>query len=349
MLIERASYASIEQKRHPAAQSQEFDFQERQLDGESNSPLVVELISELKDKVLSNIDGTGEWEWLQKKRQNNFIDAVHKAEVEVVSNYLTNMFKTEATYGYLSPSFSDALKNLDKTKSDILCNIDSCLEFSDLTDVKKLGTLHGNPYGVKIEGITILPDTPRHFYYSYNISRFLSGLLSPVVLEIGGGYGGLCLQNWKRFEGQCTLVNIDLMPGIASSYFYLRKHGVPVNLILDKKNEIKLNEVNLVLASSVNFLTEIIPTCNLIFNSRSLCEMHPETINEYFSYMNNSGADFIYHENSNFLLFPDSERHVEVLADQFPIDEKKYRLQYKCITPFTGGDGRYREYLYSIK
>ena len=54
----------------------------------------------------------------------------------------------------------------------------------------------------------------------------------------------------------------------------------------------------------------------------------------------------LYHENSNFLLFPESERHVELMADNFPINNQKFRLLAKYLTPFTGGDGRYREYIY---
>ena len=54
----------------------------------------------------------------------------------------------------------------------------------------------------------------------------------------------------------------------------------------------------------------------------------------------------IYHENSNFLLFPDSERHIEILGKDFPIDTKAYNLIQMTISPFLGGNGRYREFIY---
>ena len=55
------------------------------------------------------------------------------------------MFKNEATYGYISPSFDD-IKNIDNENaviSDILSNIDTCLEF---TDLKTLETRNRKSY-----------------------------------------------------------------------------------------------------------------------------------------------------------------------------------------------------------
>ena len=344
--MERKSFASIEPKVHPSINDYDFDFKNASLDSKENEQIVEEMMSFFSEKIPKENDGTGEWEWLQKQKQNNFIDALLKGRIDVVSEFLTNMFRNEATYGYLSPSFSDAVLSPDTVKSDILCNIDSCFEFSDISDAVDLTSACGNPYGLKINGRFVLPDTPRHFYYSYNISRLLENVTAPFLIEIGGGYGGLSLQNWKRFEGNCAIVNIDLFPALAVTYFYLTKNGIPVNLVTEKKCEVKKNMVILIFAEEVKNVWKMIPKIDIIFNSRSLCEMHEDTISEYFNFINLSKTKFFYHENSNYLLFPNSERHVEVVADKFPINEKKFRLLSKYLTPFTGGSGRYREYIY---
>ena len=140
------------------------------LDSAENNKLVSEILDLFSELSTNKYDGNGEWEWLQKKKQNNFINVLLERKTEVVSQFLTNMFKTEATYGYLSPSFSDALSEPEKVKSDVLCNIDSCIEFSDIVDINSLTSICGNPYGLKVGEHAILPDTPRHYYYSYNIS-----------------------------------------------------------------------------------------------------------------------------------------------------------------------------------
>ena len=344
--MDRKSYASIEEKNHPCVKKEVFDFQNIKLSSLENNQLVEHMLNLFNEILPKENDGTGEWEWLQKNKQNNFINALLERKTGVVSEFLTNMFRNEATYGYLSPSFSDAILIPEMVKSDILCNIDSCVEFSDISDIGDLTSVYGNPYGLKVDKHCILPDTPRHYYYSYNISRLLEGDTPPILVEIGGGYGGLCLQNWKRFEGNCTIVNIDLCPALAVTYFYLVKNGIPVNLITEKNRELKANMVNLIIAGEVKNLSDIIPKSDVVFNSRSLCEMHVDTITEYFYFINSSEVKFIYHENSNYLLFPNSERHVEVIADKFPIDNKKFKLRSKYLTPFTGGKGRYREYIY---
>ncbi len=130
------------------------------------------------------------------------------------------------------------------------------------------------------------------------------------------------------------------------TYFYLTKNGIPLNLITEKENDVKKNMVNLVFAEDFEKIWRKIPKSDLIFNSRSLCEMHKDTIAEYFNFINSSKTKYFYHENSNYLLFPNSERHIEVIADKFPIDKKKFRLLSKYLTPFTGGSGRYREYIF---
>ena len=74
------------------------------------------------------------------------------------------------------------------------------------------------------------------------------------------------------------------------------------------------------------------------------------TVNNYFDKINNYiKPNFIYHENSNYLLFPNSERHIEVLGSDFPLDSEEYELTQMNITPFSGGNGRYREFIYSLK
>ena len=183
---------------------------------------------------------TGEWVWIQKHRQKKFIKALLESDVDSLTDFLTNMFKCEATYGYLSPSFADTITNTSSVKSGILCDIDTCFEFSDIESLEQLATKFGCPYGLIVNNGVVLPDTPRHFYYSCNISRLLGkDITNPIVVEIGGGYGGLCLHNWKRFNGNCTLVNIDLSPALVVSTYYLIKNNVPINFISNENPQLQ--------------------------------------------------------------------------------------------------------------
>ena len=75
--------------------------------------------------------------------------------------------------------------------------------------------------------------------------------------------------------------------------------------------------------------------------------MDQATISYYFKYIKDLQPKILYHENSNFLLFPNSERHIEVLASDLPVDKGLFHLESINITPFNGGNGRYREFLYT--
>ena len=93
-----------------------------------------------------------------------------------------------------------------------------------------------------------------------------------------------------------------------------------------------------------------IKNVDIVFNSRSFSEMSSDVLNRYFKIINQTLKPlYIYHENSNYLLFPKSERHIEILGKNFGFNKSLYFLKNINISPFSGGSGRYREFLYKRK
>lgn len=341
--MQRKTFASIAQQEHPDTSLYQFDFSDTYVESYNDEGIT----SFLFESIYGISKPTGEWAWLHKHKQKNFLNSLIAKNVEETTRYLSNLFKSEASYGYVSPSYSDSLKDVLRVSSDILTNIDTCFEFSDLKLMSSLATEQCNPFGLYTKTGKILPDTPRHFYYSSNIARLVNDNDNdPTILEIGGGYGGLCLQNYKRFNGRCTLINIDLLPALFAAAFYLLKNDVPVNILSSTNPEIKPGEVNLLLAEDNNLLSRLLHRCDVIFNSRSLCEMGQTSIQEYFNFINTVDVRYFYHENSNYLLYPDSKRHIEVVASSFPVSADRFTLMANYISPFSGGSGRYREFIY---
>ena len=351
-MISRKSFASIENKIHPETSIADKNFNRKKIlinhtDREISKTLI-EFINKNKYQIST---GTGEWQWLENNKRSNYLECIRESNEEKLSQILANMFKNEATYGYISPSFDD-IKNIDNENaviSDILSNIDTCLEFTDLKKVRNLGIEKaiGNPFGLKINNLlTILPDTPRHYYYSFKISNLLKNENS-TILEIGGGFGGLAHEIAKK-KRNITYIGIDLLPGLFTTYYFLKKNNHRVTLV-NENNQIKDGYLNLIPFEIFTNKFSKIENIDLVFNSRSLCEMSLETIQMYFNFINRIKPDYIYHENSNFLLFPNSQRHLEILGSNFPVDLNNYKLENLSITPFTGGAGRYREFLYRKK
>ena len=286
---------------------------------------------------------------LTENKQNQYINELTELNKNKLANTFANMFRNESTYGYLSPSFSDIVetKNKEQVLSNILCNIDTCVEFTGIDNPSYIttNTAIGCPYGIPYDNGFILPDTPRHYYYSKKILDLLFDKSKLNILEIGGGYGGLAKIITTISDKNMTYCIIDLLPGLLTSFYFLKKNKINVNLI-NSLEDIENGSVNLIPFQSFLKSKDNKSQFDLVFNSRSFCEMSFETLNLYFEFINKIKPEIIYHENSNYLLFPELIRHIELMSDKFPISNKEYKLTNFHITPFTGGDGRYREYIY---
>ena len=130
-------------------------------------------------------------------------------------------------------------------------------------------------------------------------------------------------------------------------YYFLYKAGLNPKFIISSDEKLDLGRINIIPTIISEEILSKIGNIELIFNSRSFCEMGEETVSSYFTQINNYWKpNVIYHENSNFLLFPNSERHIEILGKDFPIDKISYNLSQMNISPFLGGNGRYREFIY---
>ena len=168
--------------------------------------------------------------------------------------------------------------------------------------------------------------------------------LRPIICEIGGGYGGLILQLLKR-NFKDIYINIDILETLLINYYFLRKYTKKKIILCDLENPKKFNNQNIYLATT-SYFSKLKVKIDIIFNSNSFSEMSKNDVIYYFKYINILKSKYIYHQNSNFLLFPNSLRHIEILAKDFPINKKKYKLILKSMSMFGSGSGRYREYLY---
>ena len=97
---------------------------------------IVAIVQEIGTDRFAN--GCGEWNWLQDNKQQLY-SGFEFQNIEDIAIKLRCMFKNDATYGYLSPSFLDTKISLNSVKSDILVNIDTCFEFTQIDSINKLG------------------------------------------------------------------------------------------------------------------------------------------------------------------------------------------------------------------
>ena len=318
---------------------------------------ILKYLKKINDQVEQKNKYGGTWEWIDRNIRGDKVSDSIKTNL-TFQNKLENFFRNELSFGLISSHWEK--KNKDNWKinlsSDILKNINTWEEFSKEKndEFKYLDSRNdpGNPYGIVYKKKLILYDTPRHDYYAKKIiNLFKNSKKKPIIFEIGGGYGGLLNQLIKR-NFKFKYINIDLINTLITNIYYIASSHRNSKLIFKKKiikSDLKKNDIFFMpfskkIFSNINF------NVDLVFNSNSLSEMNLKTIKNYFKLINKKLCPkYILHQNSNILLYPNSNLHVEIQSKQFPIDKLRYEQVYTHPSLFQGGSGRYREYLFKKK
>ena len=140
-------------------------------------------------------------------------------------------------------------------------------------------------------------------------------------------------------------MNIDILETVLINYYFLRKYTKKKIIICDLINPSSFNNKNIYLGTS-NYFQKLKKKIDLVFNSNSFSEMSKNDVSYYFKYIDKFKAKYIYHQNTNILLFPNSVMHIEIMSKDFPINKSRYKLISHNISLWGSGSGRYREYLY---
>jgi putative sugar O-methyltransferase len=150
----------------------------------------------------------------------------------------------------------------------------------------------GAPRTVNIGGADVDLNDLFLVYYTNQIRSFVPQDKAAVIVEIGGGYGGLGVK-LKRLFPQATLVFADLPEVNAVQEYYVRRNFPDAKILTYqelKRSGAKLDRTTL---SSYDFV--ILPgwlieefaddSADLVINTRSMMEMDFEVIRFYFSHI----------------------------------------------------------------
>jgi hypothetical protein len=178
----------------------------------------------------------------------------------------------------------------------------------------------GNPYGYIMDGVFVRAGGDYQHYYSHAIGQLLKSSDRQVVVELGGGFGGLAYYLIRDNPG-VTYVDFDLPEAVALASYYLMK-TLP-NLQISLYGETNFPEEAL-LASGIVMMPsfEIMKTPSksaaVSFNSYSLAEMSPSTIRVYIDQIARITSAHFLHINHN--------RNAVLSADKFGIEDHGFTL-----------------------
>jgi hypothetical protein len=338
--MKQITYVRINNEKHPAADEADIVNSKANIPTNEDFKIVDEIIS--YNKMLGIKDVGGEWSYLNEFKRKEYIDSLKANDRESLAKLFCNFFQNSCGYGIITPAFSEITK-LDLA-SQIKWDIDAASEFCERPFESDLlhSPQYGSPFGLINNNKLILPDSPRHLYFAQKLLNFQGN-----ILEIGGGYGGLAYF-LKKIGFKETYFNVDLPETLYIAYYYLRKNNFKCTILTERESVCDMDTIYLIphflfhdMANNIKF--------NVFFNANSLSEMDISYVNKYLEIINTKKPEYILHSNSNFLVFPNSERHIEILARDFPICKSIYDKIYHHISPFQGASGRYREFLYKLK
>ena len=283
------------------------------------------------------------------------IEAMNNRDEEATTKLLSNLFRSSITAYTTFLRFWDAVRDDDQDGIDDLIawgeyEIKAWKFYSDKDykfDELVLPQI-GNPYGYTVNGIRILPATPRYHYYSQKIKALLHGIDNPLVAEIGGGVG--LMAYFLTRDSHIKYVEFDLPEVLATSQYYLMSAFPDKKFLLygeqpvDEINSCLINQYDYILMPHFELPKLADGIVDVFHNCHSLSEMDRETIDEYIKHIARTTNGYFYHENSGYGLVKVVGEFDENSATQFNVPEDKFVRLYMMKSIW--GETVYYEYLY---
>jgi putative sugar O-methyltransferase len=183
----------------------------------------------------------------------------------------------------------------------------------------------GNPYGFFVGGTFVRAGSDYQHYYATTIHSLLNSAQEPgaaqrVVVELGGGFGGMAYY-LLRDTPAVTYIDFDLPENLALASYYLLKAFPALPTTLYGEGELTprlLCESRIILMPSFAIKKLADRTATVCFNSYSLAEMSPSAVEEYMSHIARLTRGYFLHVNH--------ARDAQAKADEFVRPEHRFSL-----------------------
>lgn len=204
----------------------------------------------------------------------------------------------------------------------------------------------GNPWGLSIDNTLVSPQSHRFHAQSRRILDITSDADHPVILELGGGFGGMAAMLLRLAHRSITYVNADLpeTAAIAAYYLLATQPNVKVKLHEPGDSTYRVQDYDIVLMMNSE-LSTLNTRPDLFLNAFSLSEMPVDVIGHYLAAVQELRPRYILHNNVDRRGVVNRGFH-RTPGSEFPISPQLYKLIGKTFDLFQGHTGDYREFLY---
>jgi putative sugar O-methyltransferase len=262
--------------------------------------------------VAEQYQPSGGWKNAFDDRLKKFYEYTTKGNYGGVADLLRNFFRTEAIAGLWGGSsiFRDFCTLSSSHNRPARLYVEDLIKKHYLVwrknlpsvDLKELDAPHvGNPFGYCFNDFVLLEPVFEYNFQAHYFDKLLTDVQKPVVIEIGGGFGGLA-HHLLRCRPSIRYVGFDLPENLLIQTYYLsclfpnariavyQEGGRPLTLK-------ELDNYDIVLLPNFELERTDSLIADLVINVRSLSEMSYETIAEYFAQIDRVGRLFFFHEN----------------------------------------------------
>jgi hypothetical protein len=273
----------------------------------------------------------GIWGWIRDTHHHRLADTLERHDALELARLLASMFQEEFVWGItgrhdlryhetalglriLSLKSLDVLVSLaeavgavpvetpgqaglafDRGIAELLANIDEALGFR--VDFPSVGA----PYGLIADGHLITLDTPDQIYGALRLDQARRNYLLPRpesstrIVEIGGGYGGMCywLLHMCPNNTLYTIIDLPIM-NVLQGYFLAHAQGAKTVSFFGE-------DAGLVRVLPDSTLAEVDTPFDVLVNKDSMPEMSDDTMTSYLEWgrANCDGIFYSYNQETN--------------------------------------------------
>lgn len=195
----------------------------------------------------------------------------------------------------------------------------------------------GNPAGFRVGDSIIPTETLRHAHNGFAIMNLLRDIENPVILEIGGGFGGQAFQTVHQLRENANPVgkyfDFDIPEvQIVVSYFLLRAFP-DLQIRLYGEGEISTTEI-FDIGIFPHFTIDKIAdsSVDLVFNSNSFAEMDETASKYYLAVVNRVCRRYFLHINHEIRFvfsYPDGSQSRNALGSELVPDADRFKRIFK--------------------
>jgi len=309
-------------------------------------------INNEKESISVPYKASGEWEDYISERKRLY-DHLLNEEIDDATEILKNFWRNELgtivkEYAKYEQIINNETEFIERFENSVLRNFLIYKEvFKKDSSFLKIPNC-GNPWGITINSELVAPKSSRFGAHSIQIQNLIKGTSSPVVAEIGGGYGGLAYF-LLRDNMNLTYIDFDLPETLVLISYYLLYNFPDKNIFLYGEGSIpegdELNNYSAILLPNYCMPEVSEEIAHVFYNSFSLSEIHKDSTDGYFKQINRITKKYFFHNNMDRKGVV-NRGYERVPCSEYPIDENIFTNIYTQFDLFHGHKGDYKECLY---